>query len=192
MKRALGTRGHGTRDQQPGPEPGLSPDCPWRVPSQPGWPRLHHSIHGASGNGAGRRAAPPPALQPRAWGGEHPQSARTDGRTDRRTPRGLSAHLLRVVVGRQRRVVALLDLLAQRVQVHLVAVEGALQGGHLQKARDTRWSEGASRDPRSPGRTQRQTLTQCAGRWLSLIPLLPLSGNLQKPYFSFWLLVFHI
>ena len=39
--------------------------------------------------------------------------------------------VLRVLVGGQRRVVALLNLLAQRVQVHLVAVEGALQRRHL-------------------------------------------------------------
>ena len=39
--------------------------------------------------------------------------------------------VLRVLVGGQWGVVALLDLLAQRVQVHLVAVEGALQRSHL-------------------------------------------------------------
>ena len=39
--------------------------------------------------------------------------------------------VLRVLVGGQWGVVALLDLLAQRVQVHLVAVEGALQRRHL-------------------------------------------------------------
>ena len=40
--------------------------------------------------------------------------------------------LLRIFIGRKWRVIALFDLLAQRIQVHLLAVEWRLQGCHLE------------------------------------------------------------
>lgn len=43
----------------------------------------------------------------------------------------LETYLFRVMVRWYRRVVALLDLFTQRVQVHLVPVERTLQGSHL-------------------------------------------------------------
>ena len=39
----------------------------------------------------------------------------------------------RVDVGRKRRVVTLLDLLAKGIKIHLIAVEGTLQSGHFVK-----------------------------------------------------------
>lgn len=41
------------------------------------------------------------------------------------------SQLFGVVIGGERGVVTLLDLLAQRIQAHLVPVEGALKGSHL-------------------------------------------------------------
>ena len=40
--------------------------------------------------------------------------------------------LLRIFIGRKWRVVTLFNLLAQRIQVHLLAVEWRLQGCHLE------------------------------------------------------------
>ena len=43
----------------------------------------------------------------------------------------LLTHVLRINVSRQWRVVTLLDLLAQRVQIHLVSIKWRLKGSHL-------------------------------------------------------------
>lgn len=46
-------------------------------------------------------------------------------------PADPTTHLLGVVLSGQWWVITLLDLLTQGEEVHLVAVEGALEGGHL-------------------------------------------------------------
>lgn len=45
---------------------------------------------------------------------------------------GSRTHLLRVMFSRERWVVTLLDLLAEGEEVHFIAIEGALESGHLQ------------------------------------------------------------
>ena len=44
---------------------------------------------------------------------------------------GGRTHVLRVDVSRERGVVTLLNLLTQRVKIHLVPIEGRLEGSHF-------------------------------------------------------------
>ena len=67
-------------------------------------------------------------------------------------------YLLRVVIGRQRGVVTLLNLLTQRVQVHLVSIEGALQGCHLNRTKTERERE-RQRERETERETERERET---------------------------------
>lgn len=65
---------------------------------------------------------------------------------------GSCTHLLRVMFSRERRVVTLLDLLAEGEEVHFIAIEGALESGHLQGEGERR-RECLASGPRGRGTT---------------------------------------